>query len=564
MSERRGRIKRYGSPQMRLSTGEILPAHVGDAEVEPGIESPWVDGRGSLQRYNRVFDPVQRHVNHTKVVISLNIVRVDRNRALKLIDCLFGFALFRESRRVFVSLAGLLRNRRACLSGRDGSAVALPAANAAGVAIYVIDASGLSVGEAPHGIDPRGNIGLPSRKRPDIYGGEDPTDVRGGENGLERALKRSLASAQPDRIGALSRLSNQTGGMAITNNNDLAGAIEAIDADARSHYTVSYVPRNQDFDGRFREIAVRLENPDFNVRTRRGYHAVKSEAAITEEAPVRKLVSDVVGGIDPQFTLGMAASYFPRGQSAYLVPVTIKAPAGAISTQKKGDRYYADLDFVMTVKDPSGAVVSIFGRAYPLELNEDQNRQLGELGLPIRHNVRLAPGTYIITTALRDRASGRTALARRGIALPPVSDASRLSSIILAQRTESLPPDYPATQLVRDVLAFGRNRVVMPTESRFAVDQTLLLFFRVYPGTASFAHPSLLVGAAFFKDGKLALRTPAVRLTQSPASPDSGFPMATPLKLTDLAPGEYILRVELIDEGTGQHEIKEARLTVTN
>jgi VWFA-related protein len=458
----------------------------------------------------------------------------------------------------------ILFSQGATLQASSGYAVegVISAANGIGVTIYVIDAGGLSVGEAPRGYDPRGNLGLPTKQRPDIYGGEDPTRVRDGENGLERALKRTLASAQPDRVGVLARLSDQTGGIAVTNNNDLSAGLEMIDTDARAHYTIAYVPTNHDFDGRFRQITVKLTNPDLSVRTRRGYYAVKSEAAITEEAPVRKLASDVLAGAEPAFALEMAVSYFPRGEFAYLVPVTIKAPGAAISTQKKGDRYYTELDFVMTVKDASGAVVSSFGRAYPLELSEEQTKDLGETALPIRHNVRLAPGTYIITTALRDRASGRTSVARRGIALPALTDGPHLSSIVLAQQTEQLAADYPAAQLARDVLAFGQNRIVMLTDNRFTTAQTLLLFFRVYPPAASAAHPSLIVAAGFFKDGKLAHRTPTVRVTQSPASSDAGFPIATPFKLTDLEPGEYTVRVELVDEATKQRETKEARFTL--
>jgi len=437
------------------------------------------------------------------------------------------------------------------------------AANSLGVSVYVIDAGGLAVGEAPRGYDPRGNLGLPTKQRPDIYGGEDPTRVRDGENGLERALKRSLGTAQPDRIGLLARLSGQTGGITVTNNNDLSAALDTVDTDVRAHYTIAYVPGNQDFDGRFREITVKVANPEFIVRTRHGYYAVKSEAAITDDAPVRKLTSDVLAGAESEIALEMAASYFPRGQAAYLVPVTIRVPARAITTQKKGDRYHAELDFVLTVKDSAGAVVSTFGRAYPLDLSEEQNKQLAETPLPIRHNVRLAPGTYIVTTALRDRTSGRTSIARRGMTLPVATSGPRLSSIILAQQTEQLPADYPAAQLARDVLAFGQNRIVMPTDNRFTAGQTLLLFFRVYAPAASAAHPSLIVGAGFIKDGKLVRRTPAVRVTQSPAEPDTGFPMATPLKLADLEYGEYLLRVELMDEATGQKETREARFSLS-
>lgn len=458
----------------------------------------------------------------------------------------------------------ILLSQGASIAPSSGYAVdgVVSAANASGVSVYAIDAGGLSVGEAPRGIDPRGNLGLPTKQRPDIYGGEDPTKVRDGENGLERALKRSLASAQPDRVGVLTRLSDQTGGIAVTNNNDLSAGLGMINTDMRAHYTIAYVPANQNFDGRFRQITVKVANPDFSVRTRRGYYAVKSEAAITEDAHVRKLASDILTGAAPSLDLEMAVSYFPRGQAAYLVPVTIKAPGNAISTQKKGDRFYADLDFVMTAKDSGGAVVSSFGRSYPLELTAEQIKQLAETALPIRHNIRLAPGTYIITAALRDRASGRTAVARKGVTLPAMSDGPHLSSILLARETEQLAPDYPAAQLTRDVLAFGQNRVVMLTDNRFASGQTLLLFFRVYPPRSSAAHPSLIVAAGFYKDGKLAQRTPTVRISQSSASPDSGFPLATPFALTGLAPGEYTVRVELLDEATKQKETREAHFTL--
>src|SRR5262245_597052 len=100
-------------------------------------------------------------------------------------------------------------------------------------------------------------------------------------NGIERALKRSLSEGQPSRFGLVSRLAKETGGIAMTNNNDLAAAIESADSDSRTHYTVTYVPTNSAFDGRFRQIAVKVSNPDLVVRSRRGYYAVKADVAIS-------------------------------------------------------------------------------------------------------------------------------------------------------------------------------------------------------------------------------------------------------------------------------------------
>ena len=138
-----------------------------------------------------------------------------------------------------------------------------------------------------------------------------------------------------------------------------------------------------------------------------------------------------------------------------------------------------------------------------------------------------------------------------------------MSSILLALEAEPLPADYPAAQQARDVLAFGQNRLVMLTDNRFNSAQTLLLFFRVYAPLTGSGSPSLIVAAGFYKDGKLAQRTPTVRITQSPGSPGAGFPLATPFKLTDLEPGEYTVRVELVDEATKQKATREARFTLT-
>jgi Ca-activated chloride channel family protein len=58
--------------------------------------------------------------------------------------------------------------------------------------------------------------------------------------------------------------------------NTLAGlkstAAQVAD-ELRSVYTIAYYPKNQAFDGKWREIAVHVERPGVTLRTRRGYYA---------------------------------------------------------------------------------------------------------------------------------------------------------------------------------------------------------------------------------------------------------------------------------------------------
>jgi hypothetical protein len=42
------------------------------------------------------------------------------------------------------------------------------------------------------------------------------------------------------------------------------------------YYMLTYVPKNQDYNGRFRQISVKLSHANFDVQARKGYYAVES------------------------------------------------------------------------------------------------------------------------------------------------------------------------------------------------------------------------------------------------------------------------------------------------
>jgi VWFA-related protein len=81
-----------------------------------------------------------------------------------------------------------------------------------------------------------------------------------------------------ERVGGppdlLNMLSVDTGGMVIFNENNFGRALDTIAADARVYYLLGYRPRNRRYDGRYREIDVRVKGPGLTVRARRGYLAV--------------------------------------------------------------------------------------------------------------------------------------------------------------------------------------------------------------------------------------------------------------------------------------------------
>lgn len=75
----------------------------------------------------------------------------------------------------------------------------------------------------------------------------------------------------------LKYLAEETGGRAFFTGNilDLEKSFSAIARELRSQYLIAYVPANNNYDGKFRKIEVKLPGKkDMDVRTRKGYIAV--------------------------------------------------------------------------------------------------------------------------------------------------------------------------------------------------------------------------------------------------------------------------------------------------
>jgi VWFA-related protein len=72
----------------------------------------------------------------------------------------------------------------------------------------------------------------------------------------------------------LNTLSVDTGGLVIFHENNFGRALDAIAADTGVYYLLGVRPLNRKFDGKYREIDVRVNAPGVSVRARRGYLAV--------------------------------------------------------------------------------------------------------------------------------------------------------------------------------------------------------------------------------------------------------------------------------------------------
>jgi len=111
------------------------------------------------------------------------------------------------------------------------------AANRANVSIYTVD--------------PRGLVGMP-----DI---DNDMDMSEWQTYVQRS------------IDSLRVLAEQTGGIAVVNQNDFDRALKRIDSETSDYYMIGYYSKNPDPLRRTREITIRVKRPGVQVQARRYY-----------------------------------------------------------------------------------------------------------------------------------------------------------------------------------------------------------------------------------------------------------------------------------------------------
>ena len=87
---------------------------------------------------------------------------------------------------------------------------------------------------------------------------------------------------------------------------------------------LTYSPKNEDFDGKFRTIGVKVRRDGAQVFSRKGYFAVRSATApvLSYEAPA---IAALDSGKPPNaFAIGAAAMVFPEPSGKTLVPIVVQ------------------------------------------------------------------------------------------------------------------------------------------------------------------------------------------------------------------------------------------------
>jgi VWFA-related protein len=404
----------------------------------------------------------------------------------------------------------------------------ISAANRGGVSFYAADAAGLRVRSSAE------------ETRRELAVIADASSSWTGP--ISRRLEHNEDVLRLDPASGLDTLSRDTGGFLIRDTNDIAAALRRVEEELGAYYLLSYAPRNEVWDGRFRRIELRVRRPGVTVQSRRGYYAVRTPTptpVLEHEAAALASLEESPNAAD--LPVHARALHFPAPDGDAVVAITAEMAAGAAGRRagKSGD-LAQDFTVLALVRDASGRVVHKSSRRYDLAWPKSKIEELRRWKAPFEREALLGPGRYTVEVVAYDALRRASGVTRSQLVVPRRPPGTlRLGSLVVVGRSEPNaagdpgPLRYEGRQLYPD---FGEA-------VRVSSGKPLSFLVTLAPG----ARPP---GEARVE---LLLEDEAVRSAEVPLPPpdeDGTVRVVGRLPIEGLPGGAYTLRVVVTDGQT--------------
>lgn len=407
---------------------------------------------------------------------------------------------------------------------------AIGAATRANVSIYSVDPRGLST-LAGMGADTAG---------PPIDA--DP-GLRLNAQGMQDEVRQQHDS--------LRVLSDETGGFAALNSNDFSSAFDRIQKDNSTYYLLGYYPTNERRDGRFRKIAVKVNRPGLEVRSRRGYVAPSGKApaaraiAIEAKEGTPPVLSDLLESPMPipGLRLTVAAAAFKGSAPNASVSLVLQADGRDLAFKQKDGKYEETLDLVVIALDErAGKSKGGFHHSLNMPLQPATYQQVVRNGLRVTSRFDLPPGRYQLRIAAVEANARRTGSVYYDLVVPDFTAAPlTMSGLVLTSslagqiRTAVGSPDDDMRKALPGP----------PTVSReFRTTEELALMAEVYDNEGKTPHKVDITTSLRSDDGRELFNHGDERSSSELGGPRGGYGYTARIPLTGLAPGLYVLKVE--------------------
>jgi len=210
---------------------------------------------------------------------------------------------------------------------------------------------------------------------------------------------RISAPSKLPGIDTMQQLADETGGRAFFNTNDLSGAIRKAVEDAEVTYTLGFYPDPGSLDEKFHELKVHVRHSGYEVRSPRGYFALKDTA---------------VSAAQNQST-AMEAIRSPLESSAIHVQATLErgtdslAVAGSIDLHdlQLSAALTCDVELSIVQQDAAGTILGQMRNRYNVKLTKESYAAHLKSGLIFREDLTPKDGLATLRILVSDLSDAR-------------------------------------------------------------------------------------------------------------------------------------------------------------
>ncbi len=399
-------------------------------------------------------------------------------------------------------------------------------------------------------------------------GSSSATSVRSG--GAQMQAQASFQAQQE----TLTTLAGDTGGKALLDENDLSVGIVQAQKDISSYYILGYNSGNQNLDGHYRKIDLKIKNNlAAKLDYRRGYFASKNWGKFDSSDKERQLSEALMMG-EPMTDIDVRAEidFFRLGRDSYFVPVEVKIPGSDLEMAKHGSAQRTVLDYIGFVKDSKGDVAGggNVRDSVPIELKGDKAAEITKHPVAYDTGFTLKPGEYTLKVLVRENETGKIGTFEQKFVVPNLTtDQPTLptSSVILSNQiqpvTEALYSAEKDKKLLDENPLMQNKEKLVPSVTRvFKRTQEMYVYVEVYEPLATTTQP-VVAAVSFFRGMNKEFETEPLIVKDGLNAKSKALPVRFAVPLSSLKAGKYTCQVSLFDLAAQKRSYTRADVYVT-
>lgn len=242
-----------------------------------------------------------------------------------------------------------------------------------------------------------------------------------------RGLTTTSAPGMIEQHMLMDEVASATGGRAFYNNNGLSLIASRVLASDASFYTLTYTPHDVRFDNSWHKVKVQLDLPGYHLSYRRGYYDDGANAGPNEESASsrKRLLANGETAHSPElhkepivFSVGVTASSAvplvpgtsvaappKRGEITYTLHYSV--PAQSVTANSAGTRAQAILGTAVLAMGSSGHAAARLIQRVTLTFDEQRIKNVPDAKLGFEQQINLPKGDVYLYVAVWDATNGR-------------------------------------------------------------------------------------------------------------------------------------------------------------